>query len=319
MRTHLLPSLLVFAVAVMLAPTSAAGAAKATSRGCGKAATAGVTTQHVTVGGVDRQYLLSIPPGYDPAKPAPLVFDFHGLGSNMEEQSLYTRLDERGGARGYVVVTPDGQGDRLRHWSLLSSAASNPDVAFVQAMLRATTGSLCIAPTRVFATGISNGAMLSTVLACALPGRFAAIAPVSGVNATNACSTGTPRVSVLAFHGTADPIVPYQGGDFFSGAAAARTPGRAQAKPVDRAIAAWAAFDGCGTPPSTAFVADDVQHVVWPRCPRNGAVALYRVIAGGHTWPGAVAVRADRLGATTTSIDATTLILDFFDAHPRRP
>ena len=104
-------------------------------------------------------------------------------------------------------------------------------------MLRTTQRALCIDPVRVFATGISNGAMFSTVLACALPGRFAAIAPVSGVNATAACRAGTPRVSVLAFHGTADPIVPYQGGDYFSGAAAARTSGRAQAKGVDDAVA----------------------------------------------------------------------------------
>jgi polyhydroxybutyrate depolymerase len=325
LRTRTLVLLVALAVTASLVVVAAAGAtaperaATPASGGCGRTATSGVTTQHVTVGGVEREYQLSIPADYHAARPAPLLFDFHGLGSNMQEQALYTGLADRGGAREYVVVTPNGQGDRLRHWSLMPSTTANPDVAFVQEMLRTTNHSLCIAPTRVFATGISNGAMFSTVLACALPGRFAAIAPVSGVNATGACAAGTPRVSVLAFHGTADPIVPYQGGDYFSGAAPARTAGRAQAKPVDDAIAAWAAFDGCGTPASTAFVADDVRHLVWPRCPRNGAVQLYRVIAGGHTWPGAVAVRAERLGATTTSIDATTLILNFFDAHPRRP
>ncbi len=236
----------------------------------------------------------------------------------MEEQSLYTRLDTQGGARGYVVITPNGQGDVLRHWSLDPSAVANPDVSFTQAMLRTTSRALCIAPKRVFSTGISNGAMFSTLLACALPGRLAAIAPVSGINATPVCTAGTPRVSVVAFHGTADPIVPYLGGAYFSGQPIGRVLGAPEAKPVDDAAAAWAAFDGCGTPAAQSYVADDVQRFVWPDCPPSGAVQLYRVIGGGHTWPGSTPVRTDRLGPTTTSIDATKLILDFFAAHPRR-
>ncbi len=89
------------------------------------------------------------------------------------------------------------------------------------------------------------------------------------------------------------------------------------ANPVDGAVTAWAAFDGCGTPPTTSFVAEDVQRIVWPRCPKLGTVELYRIIGGGHTWPGSMPVRAEQLGGTSSSIDATTLILDFFDAHPR--
>jgi polyhydroxybutyrate depolymerase len=236
----------------------------------------------------------------------------------MEEQSLYTNLDARAGARGYVVITPNGQEGLLRHWSLEPSVTANPDVAFVQAMLRTTNRSLCIDRDRIFAAGMSNGAMFSTLLACALPGRLAAIAPVAGVNAAAVCSAGTPRVSVLAFHGTADAVVPYAGGAYFSGAAVGSLLGVPDARPVDSAVAEWAAFDGCSTPPSTAPVAVDVQHVTWRHCPKHGAVELYRVLGGGHTWPGAIAIRSDRLGETTESTSATRLILDFFDTHPRR-
>ena len=317
MRTRTITPLLALAVALLVAvPVTGAGAAKRASSGCGRKAAVGTTTRHVTVGGTDREYLLSIPDDYDPSKPAPLLFDFHGLGSDMQEQSLYSRLDQRGGARGYVVITPNGEGDVLRHWSLLSPGSANPDVAFVQAMLRTTNRTLCIDQKRVFSTGISNGAMFSTLLACALPGRLAAIAPVSGVNATAVCTAGTPRVSVLAFHGTSDPIVPYQGGEYFSGAPIGRVLGVPAAKPVDDAVAAWAAFDGCGTPAAQSWVADDVQRFVWPDCPATGAVELYRIVGGGHTWPGAAVVRDGRLGPTTASIDATELMLDFFHAHP---
>jgi polyhydroxybutyrate depolymerase len=319
MRNRLVAPLLLVAV---VATTGALAVARApaavrSSSGCGQGAVAGTTTQHVTVDGADREYLLSVPDGYDATKRAPLLFDFHGLGSNMQQQAVYSQLAQEGGARGDVVITPNGQGTVLRHWSLAPSATANPDVAFVRAMLRTTARTLCIDPNRISATGISNGAMFSTVLVCALPGRLASIAPVAGINATRVCDAGTPKVSILAFHGTADPIVPYEGGDYFSGAALGRALGLAQAKRVDDATAAWAAFDGCHSPPSEEFVADDVQHVTWPGCPANGTVALYRILGGGHTWPGAIPVSPDRLGATTPSIDATTLVLDFFDAHPR--
>jgi polyhydroxybutyrate depolymerase len=65
-------------------------------------------------------------------------------------------------------------------------------------------------------------------------------------------------------------------------------------------------------------VAVDVERLAWAGCSDRGAVELYRIVGGGHTWPGATALRSERLGATTSSIDATKLVLDFFDAHPAR-
>lgn len=322
-RRFLVPLVVLLAV-VLLAVVLTTGAvtlgpagAATKSKGCGRDAAPGTTTQQLSVDGAEREYQISIPEGYDPSQPAPLLLNFHGLGSNMLEQALYTDLDAQGGARGYVVITPNGQSDLLRRWSLNPDASANPDVSFVQALLRTTLRSLCIDRDRVYSTGMSNGAMFSTLLACALPGRLAAIAPVAGVNATNSCSAGTPRVPVLAFHGTADPIVPYPGGAFFGGAIQGSLLGVPDARPVDDAVAAWAAFDGCGTPPKTATIAADVQRVRWPDCPKRGTVVLYRVIGGGHTWPGAIDLRSDRLGATTTSTSATELILDFFDTHSR--
>jgi polyhydroxybutyrate depolymerase len=316
--TLLLALVAVVAVVAPMAPAEAGERPVGTS-GCGRTATPGVTTRRVVVDGVEREYLLSIPEGYRPSRRAPLLFDFHGLGSDMQQQSLYTRLNAEGAKRGFVVITPNGQGDLLRHWSLDPVAASNPDVAFVQAMLRATTRTLCIDARRTFSTGISNGGMFSTLLACAQPGRFAAVAPVAGINATSVCEPGTPRVSILAFHGTADHVVPYAGGALLSGSPVAQAFGVPAAQSVEASMAAWAAFDGCRSTPVPTAVAADVDRLQWPRCSGNRAVVLYRIVGGGHTWPGAAAVRADRLGPTTSSIDATELVLDFFDRHPARP
>jgi polyhydroxybutyrate depolymerase len=318
-------------VAVPVGPASASTTRETTAgSGCRKAATPGVTTRSLTVDGAEREYLLSIPASYDSAKRAPLILNFHGLGSNKEAQTLYSGLNQKAGAEGYIVITPGGTGDAIPHWSLPPLPGGTADVDFVKQMLATTSRSLCIDAKRVYATGISNGAIFSTKLACALPGRFAAIAPVAGVNGTKVCAAGTPPTSVLAFHGTADPIVPYPGGRYFAGANAADTPdpaggtsalgqlfGGLRAQPVDRAVANWAAFDGCGTPATTTWVATDVQQVTYPHCPANGTVELYRVIGGGHTWPGAIPVNTARLGSTTGSIDATSLMLRFFAAHPR--
>jgi polyhydroxybutyrate depolymerase len=324
MRSRVLAILMVAVAAVTVLPTGAATAATKSRSGCGRTAAAGVSTRHLTIAGAERQYLLSVPASYRKDTPAPLVLDFHGLGSNMQQQSTYSRLDEKGGAEGYIVITPDGSGDVVKRW--VPPPLPGPDLEFVQAILATSQRTLCIDTRRVFATGISNGAIFSTALACALPGRVAAIAPVAGVNGTKVCTAGTPPTAVLAFHGTADPVVPYAGGAYFSGDTGASAGLRAiasrigglQAQPVDDAVAKWAAFDGCGTPATTTATAADVEHVVYPDCPRSGAVALYRVLGGGHTWPGGVAVRAGRLGPTTSSIDATALMLAFFDAHPRR-
>ena len=331
--TVLLRAIATMAITLVAIPVGAAGAsithAVETGLGCHRAATPGLATRTLTVDGDERDYLLSIPASYDPAKRTPLIFDFHGLGSDKEEQALYSGLSRKAGAAGYIVITPDGTG-AIRHWSLPPLPGGVADVDFVKQMLATTSRTLCIDAKRVYATGISNGAIFSTALACALPGRLAAIAPVAGVNGTKVCAAGTPRTSVLAFHGTADPIVPYAGGRYFAGAntadphepaggtsALGELFGGLRAQPVDRAVANWAAFDGCGKPPTTTWVAADVQHVTYPHCPANGAVALYRVVSGGHTWPGAIPVTNFRLGATTRSVDATDVMLRFFGTHPR--
>jgi polyhydroxybutyrate depolymerase len=296
--------------------------------GCKQVATPGTTTQTLAVDGIERQYVLSVPESYDPAERAPLLLNFHGLGSNKEHQALYTRMNQRAGAAGYVVVTPDGTGGALKHWSFPPMPRASADVDFVTQILRATSRGLCIDAERVYATGISNGAMFSTFLACALPGRLAAIAPVAGVNGPARCSRGAPPTPLVAFHGTADPIVPYAGGRYFAGAnqndafdptAGGRRAGVLRARPVEETVARWAAFDGCGARPSTKRVAVDVELVSYTNCTAHGAVELYRVVGGGHTWPGAVAVNPERLGWTTSAIDATGLMLEFFAAHPRRP
>ena len=340
------------AMSGLVVPTAGAAATverAPASKGCGRPAPSGVTTENIDVGGQPRQYLLEVPPSYRPRRATALVFNFHGLGSSMRQQAAYSGLNAKGAKAGDVVITPNGSGGALRTWRFAPFPGN--DVPFVLAVLGRIESTFCIDPHRVFATGISAGGIFSTSLACAMPGTFAAIAPVAGINATRVCAPGTPRVSVLAFHGTADPVVPYAGGPYFSGLRRSPRSGRssstttpsgtteqdrlraqfgvgdaatvvlgehARARPVRTAIAGWAAFDGCGTRPKVRRVDRDVTTTTERRCRDHSAVQLYTVHGGGHTWPGAKHVARPRLGKVTESIDASDLMLAFFAAHPAR-
>jgi polyhydroxybutyrate depolymerase len=126
------------------------------------------------------------------------------------------------------------------------------------------------------------------------------------------CPPGTDR-PIIEFHGTADPIVPYEGGAVnaqgFTGMA---TPD------VKATAAKWAAHNGC-VGSGALRVAPDVVRTTWKRCAADGDVVLYTIAGGGHTWPGPIDVTKlgiTDLGATSSSIDASQLMLDFFDSHP---
>jgi len=258
-----------------------------------------------------RSYLVYVPTTYQAGRPVPLVLVFHpagGSGRSMARHTRFTALAER---EGFVVVYPDGIGGR---WNDGRRPSSRDDVGFVRALLDTLRGEVTVDSSRVYATGISNGAMLSYRLACDLPGVFAAIAPVAGalpVALAERCVPATP-LSVAAVQGTADPILPYDGGG---------SP-PAAVLPAERSVAFWAEAAGCAPANPEAQVRDGVtdgtkvRRISYPSCPGNRAVVLYAVEGGGHTWPGGPA-GSRRVGRVSRELDATSVIWNFFRNHPR--
>jgi polyhydroxybutyrate depolymerase len=259
------------------------------------------TTETVDFDGTVREYRLATPDDFSP--PAPLILNFHGFSSAAAQQAVYSELETEGPARGYVVATPQGTGNPA-FWNILNRDALD-DVAYTEALIAAIGDEACIDMARVYSTGISNGAGFSAMLACEIPDQISAIAPVAGINLVAACPDGPP-VPVIAFHGEADDVVPYAGG---SPAVGARD---LEIEPVPDTVAAWAERDGCSDPAAEEISAH-VTQTIYANCADGSAVELYTVAEGGHTWPGAIDV--PRLGPVTDEIDATDLILDFFDAH----
>ena len=266
----------------------------------------------VRAGGVARRYFLYLPSTWHRGHPAPLVLVFHGGGGRASGIAPHTGFSALAEREGFVVAYPQGLNGRWNDGR--GYAATHDDVGFVQALLDTLGRELAIDPRRIYATGISNGAMFAYRLACDLPGVFAAVAPVAGAMPADlapACSHTQP-VSVLAFQGTADPLMPYAGG---GGA-------RRRVLSAERSIAFWATASGCTAAPVTTDEPDQitdgtrVRRTVYGACREGRSVELYTIEGGGHTWPGGPPVGGS-VGRVTREVDATPLIWAFFAQHPR--
>lgn len=284
------------------------------SRGCGSSDVVPVVEaeRHLSVDGTDRRYLLTVPAAHDGTEPLPVVFDFHGL---MEGADVHARMSEYSALaeeEGFVAVFPHGTGDPV-HWDV-SPAEGNTDLAYFDALVEHLGSELCVDTTRIYATGLSNGAMLTSTLVCARSHVLAAAAPVAGILDHPGCSPSRP-VPVVAFHGTEDPILRFNGGVDVSALPGAEAPSGPPTTrpPIDldgpghpAAVAAFAERNGCRPEPADTELTAEVVHRVFD-CPPGADVEFYIVIGGGHTWPSSQlsASLEDLLGPTTFDIDAT--------------
>jgi polyhydroxybutyrate depolymerase len=293
----------------------------------------GDSTVTVSSGGMARTYRRHVPPGYDGTRPVALVVNLHGFSEQGAQQEKLTAFPALADREGFVTVAPNGAG-QPPYWD---AQLDSRDLDFIGAVLDHTASTLCVDPAKVYVAGMSNGAFLTSSVACRYAGRVAAIAAVGGLRDPRGCAPDRP-VPVIAFHGTADTFVAYNGG---IGSAAARLPapdgsGRTLGQvgaggderfvpasfnqKVEDVIATWGRRNGCTGALTTTKVSTDVDELA-PSCPAGAEVALYRVAGGGHTWPGgsASAAGAAIFGRTTTSISATQLAWAFFTAHARPP
>ena len=167
----------------------------------------GTYDEQISSGGQTRQYRLHIPSGYRAGTPAPLVFGFHGAGSTGLEFERYSGFSLLADQAGFIAVYPQGLGD-LANWDTLPNSK---DVAFVRDLLAGLEARCSIDPRRVFATGHSRGGGMANRLGCELSDRLAAIGPVSGDYENGEFCSPVRPLAVVAFHGTSDPTIPYNG------------------------------------------------------------------------------------------------------------
>ena len=177
-----------------------------------------LTLQH---GGRERAYLVHIPTGYRSDKPAPVVFAFHGGGGNMQLQAgEHYGLVDKSDSAGFIAVFPNGYSrlpsGNLATWNAGTCCAQArdegiDDVGFVRAIWDKLPDLVSVDRQRVYATGMSNGGMMSYRLACEMADVFKAIAPVAGTDNTLQCQPSRP-ISVLHIHAQDDDHVLFNGG-----------------------------------------------------------------------------------------------------------
>lgn len=277
----------------------------------------------LSVGGRERSYRLFVPPAAKGA-PAPLVLAFHGGGGKGRSMEKLSKLSALAAREGFVVAYPDAYegnwNDGRTEFDATAFRERIDDIAFVRVILTDISRVTPVDPKRVFATGISNGAIFSHFLAAKLSDRIAAIAPVAGGIADPFHREFAPAqpVSVFAMQGTKDPLVPINGGNVAKAH-------RGTVIAADDAMRLWAARDSAAATPETGMLPDrdprDGCSVAWKKWGggKNGTeVWLYVQRGAGHTWPGGAQYMPKLLvGAVCRDFDASEAIWAFFKAHPK--
>jgi polyhydroxybutyrate depolymerase len=245
--------------------------------------TPGVYVSHVTVGGREREYRLLVPAHYDGRRALPAVLVFHGSSASAWVIERETSFDVLADARDFFVIYPEGT---RRAWNIgeccrYAYRSRQDETAFVAAILAQLRGNFRIDSTRIYATGYSDGATLSYLLACAMPNRLAAVAGISGTLFSPEPRCALPRpVSALVIHGTGDQSIPYNGQSGVP-ASAKGVHFNASAPAVAKF---WAVRDRCDAP-SAPIRHGNVERMVYD-CPHGGDVELYTIYGGAHGWPG---------------------------------
>jgi polyhydroxybutyrate depolymerase len=260
--------------------------------------------------GVEREYLLHVPASYDRSRPAPLVISLHGAGLWPAGQMEISRWNEEADRQGFIVVYPSGlKGAGPRIWHAGHGPGLARDVRYISDLIDALEATYNIDPARIYANGLSNGGGMSFVLSCTMSDRIAAVGMVGAAQLLPFDWCTDPRpVPMISFHGTADRAAPYNGGSSW-----------VTSDPFPNVLTwtrSWARRNRCAPNPVDSVVAADVTRRAYTDCAGDAAVVLYTIEGGGHTWPGGGPLPEWFVGTTSHSIDATSVMWEFFREHP---
>ena len=256
----------------------------------------------VTVDGQERTYRVFVPPTLDRSRPAPLVLVLHGGAGGVDDIVRTTGFDREALSGEFIAAYPEGT---QRAWNAGKCCGSAPrrnpdDVGFLIQVLDELEADYRVDRSRIFVTGVSNGAMMAYRLACERADRITAVGVVAGSVMVDGCQPSRP-VSVLEIHGTEDTLIPYLGGIPAAPEAEAAPPYTATPAMMQR----WADINGC-PPPTPSKVDGAVTTDDWTGCRNGSAVRLVTVQGAGHVW------FASGLGPGNGAIDATGTIWRFF-------
>jgi polyhydroxybutyrate depolymerase len=303
----------VAAVLLSSAAALAASGSSASPAAVVGAATTGDSSQSLVSGGLTRTFLVHVPASYTGSAAVPLVIVYHGLGGTGQGMALLTHFSKVADKYGFIAVYPDGIN---KAW--LSNAGVD-DLAFTRDLVKYLEAKYKIDARRVYATGMSNGGFMCFGLAYGVSDVFAAFAPVSALLPSATVYLTFPRpVPIHVIQGTADPLVPYNGG-----ALSPLVPSKGTVMSAPATASYFAKLDGCATPGTTVSLPNTVTtdgctatRLTYSGGKNSTEVILITVTGGGHTWPkGIQYLPVGTVGPMCRDFDASEVIWQFFARH----
>ena len=274
-------------VGVIVLVSSSLQAQRATAE-CSLPHTSGVAEQAITSGGRQRTYRLFVPDSYDGHGRLPLVLNLHPSAGTSAGQARSSGFEDLAAREGFAVASPQAENNR---WNFPVDDSRADDVAYISDMIDHVANQLCTDSSRIYATGFSGGGRMTSLLACKLGSRLAAVAPVSGLRWPGPCDGRA--VPVLTFHGLADPQNPYDGH------AAGR--GAEWEESVPDALASWSRHNKCKGEAILEDPAGPLSTMRYEGC-GDAEVRMIRIDGLGHTW-------------TRVEVDTTAVMWQFFKSH----
>ncbi len=271
--------------------------------------------EHLDVDGLNRKFTTYIPVINSSAYKPPLVICLHGgfgTGEGMMKWSDFRPMANRDK---FIIVCPDGIN---RSWNDGRETKANKkgidDVKFIDHIITYIITTYNADAGRVYITGMSNGGFMASRLACELHRRIAAIAVVAASLNKNMDYEPTQPLPVMYIQGTADPLVPFAGGDMKKGA-------KGPIYGHEEVLQKWAAIDTCNNKPvitNLPDVAHDGTTVIKEEYsnPNGLKVIGYTIVNGGHAWPDSPGrLPVFIVGRPINSLDACQVIWDFFKGY----
>ena len=281
--------------------------------------------QKLKSGDLERTFYLHLPPDQQSSASLPVMLVLHGGGkadgAKLAERTGYNAIADR---ERFIVVYPNGIDNQWNDGrGVTFRKADNTridDVGFISALIDLIIRDYKGDPRRVYVTGLSNGGMMALRLGCELDSKITAIAPVIANMPQNIMDQCRPDNSlpVLQMNGTADPLVPWNGGSV-------RFLHKRMGEVVstDETVQFWAKHNQCSPTPVVRTLQDkdttDSSRVIESTytCKDNKSeVILYAIEGGGHTFPGSnVPDRPRLVGKKNNDIDGAEIIWNFFKRH----
>lgn len=277
----------------------------------------------IMVDGIAREYLLYVPAAYDGSEAWPFVLNFHGYLSKPKRQMAATSMNAVADTAHFLVAYPKGLKidistvanrykklpKRGNGWNIYGALSGNDDLAFVNGIIDETEATYNVNSQKIYATGMSLGAIMTHYLACELNGRIAAIASVVGGLQDDERFDCDPvhNIPVLIMAGTADDFAPYDG--------------RLNGIGPEATARFWRTHNGCSADSTVTTFEDQnmgdgstVTRFTYKNCNGNAEVVFYKIEGGGHTWAGD-ANFPGMLGNVNRDIQASSEIWNFFNRH----